>query len=121
MIKTINARAELEEILADNGYDVLDIKCASLNKNNDDYEEEELCRLRVKHTQRDLEQFLQVLGKYNYDSGFGSQELFGIVWLRDGVWLARGEYDGCEWWEVRICPLIPDYLLDEAQGNDTKI
>jgi hypothetical protein len=42
-----------------------------------------------------------------YDSGFGSQMLHGTVWLSDGSWLERGEYDGSEWWAHRKCPAMP--------------
>lgn len=42
-----------------------------------------------------------------YNAGYGSQELFGTVWLSDGSWLVRAEYDGAEWWEHRTVPPIP--------------
>ena len=44
---------------------------------------------------------------HQYDSGYGSQNLHGTVWLTDGSWLERGEYDGKEWWEHRKCPPVP--------------
>lgn len=42
-----------------------------------------------------------------YDSGYGSQELDGIIWYTDGSWSERREYDGSEWWEHRERPEIP--------------
>ncbi len=50
-----------------------------------------------------------VLGELNfdYDSGYGSQELFGNIWYNDGTWSERGEYDGSEWWEHKSRPDIP--------------
>lgn len=36
---------------------------------------------------------------FEYDSGYGGQELFGVIWYVDGTWSERGEYDGTEWWE----------------------
>jgi hypothetical protein len=36
---------------------------------------------------------------FEYDSGYGGQELFGYIWYEDGTWSSRGEYDGSEWWE----------------------
>jgi hypothetical protein len=30
-----------------------------------------------------------------------------LVWLDDGTWLSRGEYDGSEWWEHNQLPTIP--------------
>ncbi len=51
----------------------------------------------------EMEAFL----KRSYDPGFGSQKLDGTVWLSDGTWLTRGEYDGSEWWERHSCPAMP--------------
>jgi len=50
-----------------------------------------------------------VLGELNfdYDDGYGSQELFGNIWYNDGTWSERGEYDGLEWWEHKSRPDIP--------------
>jgi hypothetical protein len=36
---------------------------------------------------------------FDYDGGYGCQELFGYIWYGDGTWSQRGEYDGLEWWE----------------------
>ena len=36
---------------------------------------------------------------FEYDDGYGAQELFGCIWYIDGTWSERGEYDGSEWWE----------------------
>lgn len=45
---------------------------------------------------------------FEYDSGYGIQELFGIVYCKDSddnpAWLTRGEYDGSEWWVVNTIP-----------------
>ncbi len=45
---------------------------------------------------------------FDYDSGYGIQELFGIVYCKDSnnkpVWLTRGEYDGSEWWNINTIP-----------------
>jgi hypothetical protein len=56
------------------------------------------------------ESFLEQLN-FGYDSGYGSQELFGIVWFEDGSWAERDEYDGSEWWQRYSCPQIPENLL----------
>jgi hypothetical protein len=44
--------------------------------------------------------------KFNveYDSGYGGQRLFGTIWMVDGTWWTRGEYDGSEWWQHHECP-----------------
>jgi hypothetical protein len=44
---------------------------------------------------------------FEYDNGYGGQELYGTVWLVDETWLSRGEYDGSEWWEHNVLPVIP--------------
>lgn len=41
---------------------------------------------------------------FEYDRGFGSQELEGVVVFKDHTWLERHEYDGSEWWEYKKCP-----------------
>ena len=41
---------------------------------------------------------------FDYDSGFGTQELFGFIWYADGTWSYRSEYDGAEGWEHQERP-----------------
>jgi len=48
---------------------------------------------------------------FGYDEGYGAQYVFGYIWLTNGVWMDRGEYDGSEWWEWHKYPQIPDELL----------
>ena len=51
-----------------------------------------------------------------YDDGYGSQELEGIVLFKDGTWLEREEYDGSEWWRYLTPPTVDDvnnYLKDD--------
>ena len=65
--------------------------------------------LKVGYTECEFEQFLKKLD-FDYDNGWGTQELFGTVWLTDGTWLDRHEYDGSEFWVQREVPEIPYYL-----------
>jgi hypothetical protein len=44
---------------------------------------------------------------FEYDSGFGGQNLYGTVWYEDGTWSSRGEYEGSEWWQYNVCPPLP--------------
>lgn len=53
--------------------------------------------------------FLEGL-RFNYDDGFGSQHLFGVVWFKDGSWLERSEYDGSEKWVLKCTPDVPSIL-----------
>ena len=66
-------------------------------------------RLTLEYTTPEWELFLEQLNFY-YDNGYGGQELYGTVWLNNGNWLERGEYDGSEWWEYKTYPEIPEYL-----------
>ena len=65
--------------------------------------------LPVNHTQEDYDNFIKKLD-VEYDDGYGTQELFGTIWLTDGTWMDRGEYDGSEWWNLQEVPEIPDYV-----------
>ena len=51
----------------------------------------------------DLEEVLPLLD-FEYNNGYGGQELFGYIWYTDGTWSERGKYDGSEWWEYKKRP-----------------
>lgn len=65
--------------------------------------------LRSGHSEREYQKFLDNLG-FEYDDGFGCQELEGVIWFTDGTWSTRGEYDGSEWWQNHTRPEIPEAL-----------
>jgi hypothetical protein len=56
-----------------------------------------------------------------YYNGYGSQELFGIIWYVDGSWSERVEYDGSEWWGYRSCPKIPSNVRRIDKERDKKL
>ena len=64
----------------------------------------------------DWDNFLSDLD-FDYDSGYGGQNLFGTIWYEDGSWSDRGEYDGSEWYDHHVCPPIPKDLnrLDKVR------
>jgi hypothetical protein len=113
-----NAKKELLNTLKDVN---VAIKCAwiQFEKFDREYSEDSedddskpaptIFKLVVGHDSQALEEFLRALD-FEYDSGYGTQELFGTVWLSDGTWLSRGEYDGSEWWEHNKIPDIPEEL-----------
>jgi len=104
----MNAKKELLSALVPGAK----IKCATVRWEPYWIAEEQkiLAELKVGHSRhRDLGGFFDKLD-FNYDNGFGSQEIYGVVWLTDGTWLSRGEYDGSEWWIYNICPAIPENL-----------
>lgn len=65
--------------------------------------------LKVGYTEDDFNNFLKRLD-FKYSSGYGGQELYGMIWYEDGTWSERGEYDGSEWWDYRAVPIIPEEL-----------
>lgn len=97
----MNAKKELQEILKNTS----PIKCASIHTeigNNS----KRIFNLKLDYSNFELEKYYDSLN-FEYDSGYGGQELFGTVWLKDGTWLSRREYDGSEWWIQNTCPEIP--------------
>ena len=52
---------------------------------------------------------------FDYDSGFGIQEVSGYIWYEDGTWSDRGEYDGSEWWQHQKWPEIPNEQVERPQ------
>jgi hypothetical protein len=71
-------------------------------------------------TKDEWNEFLNKLD-FEYDSGYGSQELFGTIWYEDGTWSDRGEYDGSEWYEYHMCPEVPSELKRIDRVRDNKI
>lgn len=85
------------------------IKCANI-KYGDDWDTRQLkFSLRVNYSDKELQEFLAALD-FEYDEGYGAQQLFGTVWLENDEWLERNEYDGSEWWEYMKLPEIPEHL-----------
>jgi hypothetical protein len=102
-----NAKQEFSNMVRDNV-----VLCATIHYQ--DCWEHELPgsehNLLVGYTEEQYNSFIESLD-FNYDSGYGGQELFGTVWFKDGTWADRGEYDGSEWWEHHECPIVPKSLL----------
>ena len=65
--------------------------------------------LKVGHTQEEFDAFMDALD-FEYDDGYGTQELHGLIWLSNGNWLSRWEYDGSEGWQNNSLPEIPEEL-----------
>lgn len=44
------------------------------------------------------------IADFDYNPGFGSQEIAKdlIIYLKNKTYIARGEYDGSEWWEYNV-------------------
>ena len=102
----MNARKEFEEFILTSSSTV---KCASITIRLD-YQMARVCNLRVGYTKEELLSFLIDLD-LEYDSGYGTQIVFGTIWFKDGSWATRREYDGSEWWQLNTLPEIPKRLL----------
>ena len=63
--------------------------------------------LPTNYTADEYDKFLQTID-FEYDNGFGGQEIYGVVIYDDKSWSERGEYDGSEWWEYKSLPEIPE-------------
>ncbi len=122
-----NARQELQYILRMNGISLSEVRCADLfyetenpedvradNAETYEYYVRHKVQLTLNYTEEAFELFLQQLD-FEYYSGYGAQYLHGTIWLTDGRWLTRGEYDGSEWWELHAYPDIPEEL---KRGQD---
>lgn len=95
------------------------VKCACIHDDGDRYGEAKRNEiiLPVGYTEVDYIRFQQQLN-FDYDSGYGGQNLFGTIWYEDGSWSERGEYDGSEWWEHKECPAIPENVAGGIFDND---
>ena len=82
------------------------LRCALIKHMNPDTEETKTIALPVNYTLDELFDFFKKLD-FNYDDGYGRQELYGTVWLKDNTWFSRYEYDGSEWWIYNEVPPIP--------------
>jgi hypothetical protein len=68
----------------------------------------------------DFEAFLESLD-FEYDDGYGTQELFGDIWYEDGSWSEREEYDGSECWKYKCSPPIPAKLIRKDKEREAKL
>lgn len=92
----INAKKELLDIITSRNLTILKIEITYTHINWDD-------NTTITKNITTLDDL-----NFDYDAGYGSQELFGIVYCKNSnnrpVWLTRGEYDGSEWWDINTIP-----------------
>ena len=92
----INAKQELLNIITSRNLTILKIEITYTHINWDD----NTTITKDITTLDDL--------NFDYDAGYGSQELFGVVYCKNSnnrpVWLTREEYDGSEWWDINTIP-----------------
>ncbi len=75
--------------------------------------------LPLGYTDEQYAEFMRKLD-FNYDDGYGSQQLDGVIWFKDGSWGDRGEYDGSEWWQHQRRPNVPSYLYPPELPQHTE-
>lgn len=86
-----------------------EIKCATISKLNSEWGRSPLSDLSIGYSKEEYDLFIESLD-IQFHSGYGTQEVYGFIWYKDGTWSSRGEYDGSEWWEYNECPEIPESL-----------
>jgi hypothetical protein len=86
------------------------IRCAKILVSSDGWSADKTIILKDNYTHQELIKFFEELD-FEYDDGFGNQEIFGTVWFLDGTYADRGEYDGSECWRVHGTPDIPNDLI----------
>lgn len=106
----VNAKLELIEFSAEVTEKSSGVKCASIYLGDLMENPIKEFDLKVGFTIDEFSEFLNSLD-FEYDNGYGSQELFGFIWLKDGSWCERYEYDGSESWAHKSPPIIPEKLI----------
>lgn len=87
------------------------VLCAEVYKEHWSMEEDTVYHLlKIDYDDEEYEKFLNAID-FDYDDGYGSQELHGTIWFTNGSYADRGEYDGSEWWDVHTVPDIPEKLM----------
>lgn len=108
----MNAKDEFLKLLAQAGENGLKVSCASLYRDDECHSCNHLtpATLSIGFTPEEYEAFLSKID-FEYDDGYGRQELYGEIWFDDEKsWAERFEYDGAENWVLKIRPEIPDSL-----------
>jgi hypothetical protein len=93
------------------------LKCANI-KLEVEYDKYKIYSLPIGFTNKQFDEYLASLD-FEYDDGYGGQELYGNIWFEDGTWCERHEYDGSECWHYKKCPTIPkeDAPTSEAKNE----
>ena len=96
------------------------VLCAQIKKGDEYNDNQPVFNLTTGCDSEDWIKFLSDLD-FEYDAGYGGQNLFGTIWYSDGTWSDRGEYDGSEWWVYNHCPNIPNELDRKDKVREIKL
>ena len=119
-----NALLELHKVLQGTNKSWEDIKALSINVRSEiapnTVMEGEVKYYRGVETldYLSIDEVLYTLAHWNYDDGYGCQELDGTVLFDDGTWLERKEYDGSEWWAYHRPPTVEDIFGEVPREYD---
>ena len=102
-MSTINAYEELIKALSVHKKSIDDIKWVGVfHRENECKNFCNLCSIKESHLVN-TDDFLNEMKKFNYHNGYGGQEFPSCIYIfGDGWHLERGQYDGSEWWELRV-------------------
>lgn len=101
-----NLKKETLNKIADSNRTINDIVWAKIVRHPSLVDEPIVSILKVNHSEDELNDFINSLN-YNYDDGYGIQEVYGTIMFKNNVWLERVEYDGSERWALKKIPSIP--------------
>lgn len=107
-----NAKREFLKEINDNG-GINNLQCVDIILNGAHI-------LTTEFTEDEYDEFLKGLD-VEYDSGYGSKNLYGYIWYKDGTWSSRSEYDGSEWWAFNIRPTIPEQVRRLDREREKKL
>lgn len=97
-----NAKKEFIEEVGDKK-----VVCAKIGKEIS-YGKYDWFTLKENYSNEEYKEFLNSLD-FDYDSGFGGQELFGLILFTDS-YSERHEYDGAENWANKKLPTVREVL-----------
>ena len=92
---------EIIQDLKENGLDPADIVCIEIY--TEPYDDENV-PMDIKWRPENgtsLKTLFGYLNRFQYNAGYGSQELYGTIYLTESRWFERHEYDGCESWVLK--------------------
>ena len=82
--------------------------CAKIGLDRENWGKPDWKILKPNYSQEDFDNFCKELD-FNYDSVYGSQELFGTILFEDS-YSDRHEYDGSEYWDNHKMPTIEEII-----------
>jgi len=86
------------------------VKCAKIEIDSYDTDITLKALLKLEYTKSEYDKFLEKIDVI-YNSDYGTQELFGVIWFENDTWAERNEWGGCESWNIPSLPAVFDELI----------